>query len=113
MRLVASSGREDAYSWKVKAQVKIMGRLARLARVLDPEDQGEASRRVFASDTCWTIVESNRTSRADFALFMVDALTNDQLIHETPAIVGRQTPSALAHIAVEAHANPATGAGAR
>jgi hypothetical protein len=31
-----------------------------------------------------------------FALFMVEALTNDELIHEAPAIVGRQTPSALA-----------------
>jgi hypothetical protein len=30
---------------------------------------------------------------------MVDALTNDELIHEAPAIVGRQTPSALAHVA--------------
>jgi hypothetical protein len=28
---------------------------------------------------------------------MVDALTNDKLIHEAPAIVGRLTPSALAH----------------
>jgi hypothetical protein len=33
----------------------------------------------------------------DFALFMVAALENDELIHEAPAIVGRQTPSALAH----------------
>jgi len=30
---------------------------------------------------------------------MVDALTNGALIHEAPAIVGRQTPSALAHAA--------------
>ena len=28
---------------------------------------------------------------------MVDALENDELIHEAPAIVGRRTPSALAH----------------
>jgi hypothetical protein len=35
----------------------------------------------------------------DFALFMVDALTNDELIHQAPAIVGRLTPSALAHAA--------------
>jgi len=33
----------------------------------------------------------------DFALFMVEALENDELIHEAPAIVGCQTPSALAH----------------
>jgi hypothetical protein len=32
---------------------------------------------------------------------MVEALTNDDLVHEAPAIVGRQTPSALAHAAAE------------
>ena len=39
------------------------------------------------------------TRRVDFALFMVEAPGNDELIHEAPAIVGCQTPSALAHIA--------------
>jgi hypothetical protein len=43
------------------------------------------------------LLESNMTRRTDFALFMVEALTNDELIQETPAIVGCQTPSALAH----------------
>ena len=33
----------------------------------------------------------------DFALFMVEALENDVLIHEAPAIVGCQAPSALEH----------------
>jgi hypothetical protein len=46
------------------------------------------------------ILKSNLTRRVDFALFMVDALTNEELIHEAPAIVGRQSPSALAHAAV-------------
>jgi len=31
---------------------------------------------------------------------MVEALENDDLVHEAPAIVGCQTPSALAHKAV-------------
>jgi hypothetical protein len=82
----------------------------------------EACRRVFASDTRWTVVrgsdleegesqglpvwsrhvgdpilESNVTRRIDFALFMVAALENDELVHSAPAIVGCQTPSALAH----------------
>jgi hypothetical protein len=35
----------------------------------------------------------------EFALFMVEAITNDELIHEAPAIEGCQTPSALAHAA--------------
>ena len=43
------------------------------------------------------ILERNITRRVDFALFMVEALEADELVHEAPAIVGRQTPSALAH----------------
>ncbi len=114
----------DVYSWKLKALVKVFGPLARLARFADLDDQVEACRRVFASDTRWTVVrgsdleegesqglpvwarhvgapvlESNITRRVDFALFMVEALANDALVHEAPAIVGRQTPSALAHAA--------------
>jgi hypothetical protein len=110
----------------VKALVQVAGRLARLARVVDLDDQAEACRRVFASDTRWTVIRgsdleegesqgppvwsrhvsdlilgSNITRRVDFALFMVEALTNDELIEEAPAIVGRQTPSALAHTAAE------------
>lgn len=82
----------------------------------------EACRRIFASDSRWTVVrgsdleegesqglpvwsrhvgdpilESNLTRRVDFALFMVEALTNDELVQEAPAIVGCQTPSARAH----------------
>ena len=45
------------------------------------------------------ILESNITRRVDFALFMVEALDNDELIHEAPAIVSRESPSALAHAA--------------
>ncbi len=115
---------QDVYSWKLKALVKIGGPLARLARFADLNDQVEACNRVFASDTRWTVVrgsdledgesqglpvwgrhvgdpilESNITRRVDFALFMVAALENDELIHEAPAIVSRQSPSALAHAA--------------
>src|SRR5205814_8620753 len=99
----------------------IGGGLARLARVADLDDQVEACRRVFASDTRWTVVrgsdleegesqglpvwsghvgdpilKSNITRRVDFALFMVEALENDELVQEAPAIVSRQAPSALA-----------------
>jgi NAD(P)-dependent dehydrogenase (short-subunit alcohol dehydrogenase family) len=113
---------QDVYSWRLKALVKIGGRLARIARVIDLDDQVEACRRIFASDTRWTVVrgsdleegesqglpvwsrhvgdpilESNITRRVDFALFMVEALENDDLVHEAPAIVSRQSPSALAH----------------
>src|SRR5438093_8261808 len=97
-----------------------------LAEAQDPREglQVEAARRIFASDTRWTVVrgsdleegesqglpvwsshvgdpilESNITRRVDFALFMVEALSNDELVHKAPAIVGRQTPSALAYAA--------------
>ncbi len=114
---------QDVYSWKVKALV-FAARLAKLAGRVDLDDQVEACRRVFASDTRWTVVRgssleegdsqglpvwsrhagdpilrSDLTRRVDFALFMVEALTNDELVHEAPAIVGGQTPSALAHAA--------------
>jgi NAD(P)-dependent dehydrogenase (short-subunit alcohol dehydrogenase family) len=117
---------QDVYSWKIKLLVNVAGPLARLARFADLDDQVEACRRVFASDTRWTVVrgsdleegesqglpvwsrhvgdpilESNSTRRVDFALFMVEALENDELVHEAPAIVGRNTPSALAHAAGE------------
>jgi len=115
---------QDVYSWRLKALVSVGGRLARLARFADLDDQVEACRRIFASDTRWTVVrgsdleegvseglpvwsrhvgdpilESNITRRVDFALFMVEAVENDELIHEAPAIVSGQSPSALARAA--------------
>jgi hypothetical protein len=45
---------QDVYSWKLKAIVKSFGPLARLARFAYLNDQVEACRRVFASDTLWT-----------------------------------------------------------
>jgi CO/xanthine dehydrogenase Mo-binding subunit len=46
-----------------------------------------------------SILESNITRRIDFGLFMTEALQNDSLVHEAPAIVSRKSPSALAHAA--------------
>jgi uncharacterized protein YbjT (DUF2867 family) len=112
---------EDVYSWKLKAMVIIAGRIARWLRLVELDDQVEACRRIFASDTRWTVVrgsdleegesqglplwsrhvgdpilKSNITRRIDFALFMVAAVDNDALIHEAPAIVSCQAPSARA-----------------
>lgn len=113
---------KDQYSWRFKAAVRIVTVLARLVRAVEIDDQSEACRRIFASDRRWTVVRgsdleegesqglpvwsrhvgdpvlaSNLTRRVDFALFMVEALVDDTLIHEAPAIVGRLSPSALAH----------------
>lgn len=113
---------KDVYTRKFKLYAAVLGRLAKLARVVDVDDQVEACRRIFDSDTRWTVVRgsdleegesqglpvwsrhvgdpvlaSNLTRRVDYARFMVEAVDNDALVHEAPAIVGRLTPSALAH----------------
>lgn len=113
---------KDVYSRKLTVFVKVFGGLARLLRFAELDDQVEACRRIFASNRRWTVVrgsdleegeseglpvwsqhvgdpllESNRTRRIDFALFMVAALENDSLVQEAPAIVGCRTASALAH----------------
>ena len=112
---------QDVYSSTFKAVLRATTWLGRLLRAVDIDDQVEACRRIFASDTRWTVVrgsgleegesqglpvwsrhvgdpilESDITRRVDFALFMVEALVNDELIHEAPAIVSCQSPSALA-----------------
>lgn len=113
---------KDVYSRRFRVYASVFGRLAKLARVVDVDDQVEACSRVFASDTRWTVVRgsdleegesqglpvwsrhvgdpvlaSNRTRRVDYARFMVEAITDDALVHQAPAIVGRLTPSAIAH----------------
>jgi hypothetical protein len=115
---------QDVYSRTLKAQEVFARWFGRLTRIVDIDDQVEACRRIFASPTRWTVVRgsdleegesqglpvwsrhvgdpilaSNITRRVDYALFMVEALKNDALIHEAPAIVGCCTPSALAHAA--------------
>ena len=47
------------------------------------------------------ILKSNKTRRIDFALFMVEALTNPTLIREAPAIVSCQSVSARAHASTD------------
>jgi len=59
------------------------------------------------------VLHSDITRRVDFALFMVEALENDDLVHEAPAIVSRQSPSALAlaHATPGDRAQPTSGHG--
>ena len=111
---------KDVYPKSLQRDEKLARWAGRLTRLVDIDDQVEACRRIFASDTLWTVVRgsdleegdsqglpvwsrhvgdpilaSNMTRRVDYALFMVAALENETLIHEAPAIVGCQTPSAL------------------
>lgn len=123
---------KDVYSWHLKALVKYGGMVGRLLRLADIDDQVNACQAVFASPTRWTVVRgsdleegesqglpvwrrhvgdpilaSNLTCRVDFALFMVAALEDDALIQEAPAIVGRQSPSALQARGVNPASHPA------
>ncbi|KOV50636.1 short-chain dehydrogenase [Streptomyces sp. AS58] len=113
---------KDRYSRLFTLGVRLASVLGKLVRAVEIDDQVEACRRVFASDTRWTVVRgssleegdsqglpvwsrhvgdpvlaSDLTRRVDFALFMVEALTDDTLVQEAPAIVGCRAPSALAH----------------
>jgi hypothetical protein len=117
---------KDVYPRSLKVQEQLGRWIGRLTHIVDIDDQVEACQRIFASDTRWTVVrgsdleegesqglpvwsrhvgdpilKSNMTRRVDFALFMVEALENDTLIHEAPAIVGCCTPSALAYVTME------------
>ncbi|MBA4383375.1 MAG: short-chain dehydrogenase [Anaerolinea sp.] len=112
----------DVYSRSFKSLLKAINVIGKLLRAMEIEDQEEACRRIFNSQTLWTVVrgsdleegesqglpvwsrhvgdpllKSNMTRRVDFALFMVAALEDKSLIHEAPAIVGCRTPSALAY----------------
>jgi hypothetical protein len=113
---------QDRYSRLFLTIVKVAAWVARAVRYGQIDDQVFACKRIFESDRLWSVVrgsaleegesqglpvwsrhvgdailESNITRRVDFARFMVEAIDNDDLIHEAPAIVGCQTPSALAH----------------
>ena len=94
---------KDVYPPSLQREMKMVALLSPLLRhVVDIDDQVEACRRVFASDTRWTVVrgsdleegesqglpvwskhvgdpilESNMTRRVDYALFMVAALEDD------------------------------------
>lgn len=112
---------QDKYSSSFKRMVKIASWIGKLFRIIDINDQVKACSQIFSSDRRWTVVrgssleegesqglpvwskhvgdhilKSDLTRRIDFALFMVEAIENEELIHEAPAIVGCQAPSAVA-----------------
>jgi len=116
---------KDVYSKSFIRAVRLFSWIGKLFRVVEIEDQQKACDLIFASDTQWTVVrgsdleegesqglpvwsshvgdpilKSNMTRRVDFALFMLEALENSELIHQSPAIVGCQTQSALAHASI-------------
>jgi hypothetical protein len=106
---------QDVYPASMKREETFYRWIGRLTGMIDIDDQVEACRRIFTSSARWTVVRgsdleegesqglpvwsrhvgdpilaSNLTRRVDYALFMVAALENDELIHEAPAIVSCQ-----------------------
>lgn len=104
---------KDRYSLAFRAMVAAFGVLGVLLRIGDIGDQVEACRRIFASQSRWTVVRGsdleegaseglpvwarhvgdpvlkrNMMRRIDFARFMVAALADDSLVREAPAISG-------------------------
>ena len=56
---------QDVYSRRLKWKVVVLGGFAKLARVVDLDDQVEACRRVFASDTRWTVVRGSELEEGE------------------------------------------------
>jgi hypothetical protein len=108
---------QDVYPASLKRDETLYRWIGRLTRMIDIDDQVEACRRIFASQTRWTVVRgsdleegesqglpvwsrhvgdpilaSNLTRRVDYALFMVAALENDELIHEAPPSSAARRP---------------------
>jgi hypothetical protein len=109
---VSRDGR-DRYGWKIRAIERFGGPVLRWLGLVDLTDQHEAARHVFESSRDWTVVRGsdlgegpseglpiwaerahdprlsrNRMRRTDFALFMVHALTDPDLVRQAPAITG-------------------------
>jgi len=117
---------EDTYSWLFLALIALASWFARLIRYADLADQVRATDLIFASDRAWTVVRGsdleegpsqglpvwaehvgdpviarNKTRRTDFALFMVEAVDDERLIQEAPAIsapVDERAPVPVASI---------------
>jgi hypothetical protein len=112
----------DRYSLALRVFVAMFGAIARALRIGSIKDQVEACRRIFASDARWTVVrcsnieegpseglpiwarhvgnpvlKRNKTRRIDFASFMVEAIKDEGLVQEAPAISGayRASPAIL------------------
>ena len=109
----------DRYPLTERLKTWFFGRIAKVSRMADIDDQEAAAQLVYGSDKDWTIVRasdleegeseglpvwahhvgdpllaSNHTRRTDFALFMVHALSDASLTRKAPAIVSRAAKSA-------------------
>lgn len=111
---------KDRFSKTFLFLLAVVGFIVKTLRLIDINDQVKACNLIFNSEKKWTVVrgsdleegesqglpvwsehvgddilKSNITRRIDFALFMVESLTDDNLIHKAPAIVSKSCKSAI------------------
>jgi hypothetical protein len=93
---------QDVYSWKVKALVNVAGRLARLARLVDLDDQVEAHRRVFASDTRWTVIRGSDLEEGEsMGLPVLSRHVGDPILKSNiTRLCGAKTVNAVAELGI-------------
>jgi hypothetical protein len=56
---------QDVYPRRLKWKVAVLGGFGKLVRAVDLDDQVEACRRVFASDTRWTVVRGSELEEGE------------------------------------------------
>lgn len=118
----AARDRHDTYPFAQRVKTGLIGAALRLTGFADISDHKRAAELVYASPRDWTVVRAadledgesegppiwarhvgdpllraNRVRRTDFARFMVDALTDQTLLREAPAIVSRAGAPARHH----------------
>lgn len=119
----AARDARDRYSLAERIKNALIGVAVRMTGYADIADHKRAAGLVYASKRDWTVVRaadledgpseglpvwaahvgdpilrSNRVRRTDFALFMVQALSDPGLVQEAPAIVSRASASAQYHL---------------
>ena len=112
---------KDEYTGFFFKILPLITKVTRFLRLVDIDDQVRATDLIFQSDRKWVVVRGsdleegaseglpvwsehvqdpvlagNKMRRIDFALFMVHALENDELIGKAPAITGCKSAEAIA-----------------
>ena len=50
---------KDEYSWKFRTILKLFGWIGKITRMVDLNDQVDATRKIFESDKKWTVVRGS------------------------------------------------------
>ena len=90
---------QDVYSRRLKWEVGVLGGFGKLVRAVDLDDQVEACRRVFASDTRWTVVRGSELEDGESQGLPVRSWhVGDPIVfQESAAVTLQQIGSAMFH----------------